>query len=95
MTAREVNKWIETAERITNTWDSDGRNTYRVFIYEKAGQLYAIKYCNDRLLERWNGRGFVRGEYEIIAVNYSAKPFEILREEWTDANGKIIAGRDT
>ncbi len=94
MTYREIQLWIESAERVTNTWDSDGRNNYRTYIYKKDGLLYAIQYCNDRLMNRWNGRGYVDGEYEPIFVTKSTRPVEMIREEWTDAHGKMITSRE-
>ena len=94
MTYREIQIWIDSAERITNTWDSDGRNNYRTFIYKKDGLLYAIQYRNDRLVTRWDGRRHVDDEYEPIFVTHSTRPVETIREEWTDAHGKMITRRE-
>jgi len=93
MTKQEIDNWMRDAEFVDSiVSDQDRDNEYETHIYKREEQLYAIYFCNGYVSERYTeGKGFVRGEYELIPVTKSTRKSVIMIEEWRDVEGEIIA----
>jgi len=71
MNLKELNEWIKSANYIEHGegefTDSCG-NEETSIIYEKDGKYYKIEFQNGHPYEKWGGKGFIRGEYDLKEV---------------------------
>jgi hypothetical protein len=70
MSLDEIKSWIKGTKCIDYAHvDRDScDNVWEERIYQKDGKLYSIQFLNDYPSEKWGGKGYIRGEYEITEV---------------------------
>jgi hypothetical protein len=88
MSLDEIKSWIKGTKCIDyahEDTDSCG-NLWQERIYQKDGKLYSIQFLNDHPCEKWGGKGYIRGEYEIKEVTRHEKQVTVTQITYTPVN---------